>query len=95
MVVGGDDDDSELKTAGWYDTSAGHWRALPDMSVARKGCAAVCIEGNVYVLGGSDRSFSCLKSVEMYDTLAGQWRALPDMSVARFGCAAVCIEGNV
>ena len=50
MVVGGEDDgDSNLKTAEWYDTSAGQWRALPDMSVAREGCVAVCIEGNVYV----------------------------------------------
>ena len=42
VVVGGDDDDgSDLKTAEWYDTSAGQWRALPDMSVERFGCAAV------------------------------------------------------
>ena len=66
---------------------------MPDMSVARIGCTAVCIEGNVYVVGGCGDSY--LKSTEMYDTSAGQWRALPDMSVARYGCAAVCIEGNV
>ena len=71
---------------------------MPEMSVARWGCAAVCIEGNVYVMGGNNgRSFlrSFLKSAEMYDRSAGQWRALPEMSVARWGCAAVCIEGNV
>ena len=67
---------------------------MPDMSVARLGCAAVCIEGNMYVVGGEDGG-SHLKSAEMYDTSAGQWRALPDMSVARLGCAAVCIEGHV
>ncbi len=67
---------------------------MPDMSVKRYGCAAVCIDGNVYVMGGNVGS-SILKSAEMYDTSAGQWRALPDMSVARNRCAAVCIEGNV
>jgi hypothetical protein len=83
-----------LKSVEVYDVSAGQWRALPDMSVARAGCAAVCIDGNVYVMGGHDgRSF--LKSAEMYDTSAGQWRALPGMSVARLGCAAICVDGNV
>jgi hypothetical protein len=77
-----------------YDLSAGQWRALPDMSVERHACAAVCIDGNVFVVGGSDQKF-VLKSAEMYDTSAGQWRALPDMSVEREGCAAVCIDGDV
>ena len=83
-----------MKSAEMYDASAGQWRALPDMSVARYGCAAVCIEGNVYVMGGYAGG-STLKSAEMYDTSAGQWRALPDMSVKRNACAAVCIDGNV
>jgi N-acetylneuraminic acid mutarotase len=84
-----------LKSAEMYDTWAGQWRALPDMSVARYGCAAVCIDGNVYVMGGHHSGGSFWKSAEMYDTSAGQWRALPDMIVAREGCAAVCINGNV
>jgi N-acetylneuraminic acid mutarotase len=99
-VMGGLDGDNELKSAEMYDTSAGQWRALPDMSVPRNGCAAACIEGNVYVMGGWDGdsrggNFNFLKSAETYDTSAGQWRALPDMSVPRQGCAAVCIEGNL
>jgi hypothetical protein len=64
------------------------------MSTAREGCAAVCIDGNVYVTGGSDGG-SWLKSAEMYDASAGQWRALPERRVARYACAAVCVEGNV
>jgi hypothetical protein len=97
VVVGGDDySGSYLKSVEVYDVSAGQWRALPDMSVARYGCAAVCIEGNVYVMGGNDGG-TFFKSAEMYDTSAtsGQWRALPDMSVERSTCAAVFIDGNV
>ena len=94
VVVGGKSGGSSLKSAKVYDTSAGQWRALPEMSVARVGCAAVCIDGNVRVVGGYDGG-SCLKSAEMYDASARQWRALPEMSVARQGCAAVCIDGNV
>ncbi len=53
-MVGGYVGGSSLKSLEAYDVSAGQWWALPDMSVARVGCAAVCIEGNVYVMGGSD-----------------------------------------
>jgi N-acetylneuraminic acid mutarotase len=98
VVVGGKGNDgSQLKSVEVYDVSAGQWRALPDMSVARSGCAAVCIDGNVCVMGGYSRynGGSTLTGAEMYDTSARQWRALPDMSVARRGCAAVCIDGNV
>ena len=85
---------STLKSAEFYDRSTGEWRPLPDMNIARQGCAAVCVEGNVYVLGGSDRR-SRLKSAECYDRSTGEWRALPDMSEARYGCAAAYVEGNV
>ena len=95
VVVGGQGhDDSPLKSVEVYDGPSGQWRALPEMSLARQGCAAVCIEGIVCVVGGFDGRHS-LKSAEMYDASARQWRALPDMSVARQSCAAVCIDGNV
>ena len=90
-MVGGYDGGSELKSAEMYDTSAGQWRALPDMSVARDGCAAVCIEGNVYVVGGSDGETKHA-SVECYDPVANEWRTLPSMSAARCYCAAAVGE---
>ncbi len=64
VVVGGKGNaGSRLKSAEVYDVSAGQWRAFPDMSVERGGCAAVCIDGNVYVMGGFDgRSY--LKSAD-------------------------------
>ncbi len=74
-----------------YDTSSGQWRGLPDMSVARGGCAAVCIEGNVYVVGGSDGT-TVHASVECYDPIANEWRTLPSMSAARCYCAAAVGE---
>jgi N-acetylneuraminic acid mutarotase len=93
VVVGGYDHDSSnhLKSAEWYDASAGQWRDAPDMSGVRSGCAAVCIEGQLYVVGGYD-GHDNLKSAEVYDASAGQWRSLPKMSVARNACAAVCVE---
>ncbi len=47
---------------------------MPDMSVARNGCAAVCIEGHVYVVGGSDGATKHA-SVECYDPIASEWPA--------------------
>ena len=95
VVAGGKDTGgSRLKSAEMYDGSTGEWRALPEMSVARDGCAAVSIEGSVYVVGGFD-GHSYLKSAEMYDGSTREWRALPEMSVARWKCAAVCLEGSV
>ena len=94
-VVGGWDDGSCLKSAEMYDTSAGQWRALPNMSVARVFCAAVCMEGNVYVVGGSDGHTSASTrhaSVECFDPVANEWRTLPSMSTARWLCAAAVAE---
>ena len=64
---------------------------MPDMSVARDGCAAVCIEGNVYVVGGSDGETKHA-SVECYDLVTSEWRTLPSMSAARRYCAAAVGE---
>ncbi len=61
------------------------------MSVARKACAAVCIDGNVYVMGGS-KGTARHASVERYDPVANEWRTLPSMSTARSFCAAVACD---
>ncbi len=76
-VVGGYGGGSCLKSAEMYNTSAGQWRALPEMSVARQGCAAVCMDGNVYVVGGSSPAATHLASIECYDPIASEWRTLP------------------
>ena len=64
---------------------------MPDMSVARLGCAAVCIGEHVYVVGGSDGETKHA-SVECYDPVANEWRTLPSMSSARWCCAAALGE---
>ena len=64
---------------------------MPDMSVERAACAAVSIEGNVYVVGGSDGG-TAHASVECYDPIANEWRTLPSMSASRSFCAAAVGE---
>ena len=95
VVVGGmGDNHSILKNAEMYNGLTGLWRAMPEMSVERRGCAAVCIEGSVYVVGGNNGR-SDLRSAEVYDASVGLWHDLPEMSVARNGCVAVSMEGGV
>ena len=91
-VMGGSDGYSHLRSAEMYDTSAGQWRALPEMSVARGGYAAVCIDGNVYVVGGESDATTQLASMECYDPVASEWRTLPSMGSARWCCAAVACD---
>jgi hypothetical protein len=79
-----------------YDPSTGDWRAMPDMSVERADCAAACIDGLLYVVGGYDNRYeddAGLPCAECYDPSTGAWRALPDMSVSRYRCAAASIGG--
>ncbi len=71
-----------------YDGSTRLWRALPEMSVARQGCAAVGIEGSVYMVGGETRH----AGAECYDPVANECRTLPSMSTVRWFCAAAVAE---
>ena len=63
------------------------------MSVERSCCAAACVDGLLYIVGGYDGNTEVLASAECYDPSTGEWRALPDMTFARFGCAPACIDG--
>ena len=81
-----------MKSAEMYDTSAGQWRALPDMSLAKSGCAAMCIDGNVYVVGGKSDAATQVASMECYDPIASEWRTMPSMSNTRWCCAAVACD---
>ena len=93
IVLGGvDGENSNLASVECYDPSTKEWFALPDMSVARFGCAAAWVDGLLYVVGGEDDG-DIVASAECYDPSTKLWRALPNMGIARYGCAAACING--
>ena len=58
-----------------------------------EGCAAVCIDGDAYVVGGKVGT-THHASVECYHPVANEWRTLPSMSLStsRAFCAAVAAE---
>jgi hypothetical protein len=82
-----------LASAECYDPSTRAWRALPDMSFARYRCAAACINGLLYVVGGADNDNLPFASAECYDPSTRDWLALPDMSAERCWCAAASVDG--
>ena len=62
------------------------------MSVARYECAAECLEGCVYVVGGTNGSGDSLASAERYDPVTNAWSPLPSM-LAPFGwCSSAAVE---
>ena len=63
------------------------------MSVARaETCAAVDLDGLVYVVGGFDGEAE-LNCAEYFTAETSQWQLLPPMRTPRSGCAVVCVEG--
>jgi N-acetylneuraminic acid mutarotase len=91
MVIGGHSSDGDaLASVECYDAQ---WRALPDMSTKRIGCAGACVKGLVYVVGAVRAGSRVVASAECYDPSTGHWQGVPDMSVTRIGCAAACVDG--
>jgi N-acetylneuraminic acid mutarotase len=74
-----------------YNPLTREWQALPDMSVPRRGCAAACLDGLLYVAGGRSDQLEELASAECYDPISRQWRSLPDMSIPRVSCAVAAL----
>jgi hypothetical protein len=79
-----------LTTVERYDTGTGRWSALPDLSTARSGHAAVTIGGSrggrIVVFGGEELDGgTAIEQVELFDPRDGGWTALPDMVTPRHG----------
>ena len=88
----GTDADTALASAECYDPATRQWRALPAMSVARYECAAECLEGCGYVVGGTNGSGDSLASAERYDPVTNAWSPLPSMLTPFDVCASAAVE---
>mmetsp|Transcript_20542 Transcript_20542/g.57044 ORF Transcript_20542/g.57044 Transcript_20542/m.57044 type:complete len:450 (-) Transcript_20542:64-1413(-) len=95
-VIGGKNDSQPaLATVERFSPSTGEWRALPQMSVPRYGCAATALGGKLYVVGGHDGR-NVLASAERFDPLCSlPWESLPPMPTARSRCAAAALRGHL
>ena len=84
-----------LSSAEVYDTVSNKWTSLPNMDEKREGCAAVSIDGKVYVVGGYDEHQRYLASCEMFDPDTNRWTRLPAMTQSRSYCAACAIDNKL
>mmetsp|Transcript_13901 Transcript_13901/g.23055 ORF Transcript_13901/g.23055 Transcript_13901/m.23055 type:complete len:139 (-) Transcript_13901:1929-2345(-) len=78
FLVGGFTDGNSLRLAECFNTCSSEWEILPEMINKRHHCAAVALDGKIYVLGGSDS-----KSAEMYDHISRSWTMLASMQNKR------------
>ena len=83
IVVSGGSKDKEAVSECWLlSTSNYQWSSLPELNVARMKHASVCVEGNVYVIGGEGvdgKLLSSMESLQKGNMCSGEWANKPDM----------------
>jgi hypothetical protein len=99
LVAGGHKDRREAVTvyasAEIYDPTKGTFTATGDMTIVRhKHAAALLPDGNVLIVGGSDRRDwqGQYASAEIYDTARGRFRPAGRMQAARFKLASAVVS---
>ena len=99
LITGGHKDRREAMTvyssAEVYDPGRGRFSGTGDMTTIRhKHAASLLPDGNVLIVGGSDKRDSQGKyaSAEVYDSAKGTFRAIGDMSLARFKLASAVVS---
>ena len=69
------------------------WDPVSPMPSDRSDAAAANLEGQIYVVGGSDPIPS--SRVDRYDPRNDRWHTVSPLSMCRSGCAAVCCGGYI
>lgn len=75
LLIGGTDGENILLSCVLYDRTSGKWTSLGescDLPKALEGSSAVCVDGKVYVAGGSDDVFLLDTSIA-FDPLEWKW----------------------
>jgi N-acetylneuraminic acid mutarotase len=99
LITGGHKDRREAMTvyssAELYDPARGVFSATGSMTTIRhKHAAALLPDGNVLIVGGSDKRDWQGKyaSAEIYDSIKGMFKAAGDMNMARFKLASAVVS---
>ena len=77
------------------DEEEAEWSALdaPE-DTARRGAAAVALDGEIYLIGGVLEDAATAR-VDVFNPESGEWRAAPELPEPRSGMAAVVFDGRI
>lgn len=78
-----------------WDPLAQVWESVSPMMMARRGCAAAVLGGQLYVVGGEageSLGMKAVDAVERYDPVVGSWTAVTPMPTRRARCAAAVVN---
>jgi hypothetical protein len=87
-----------LSTVEEYDPATDTWTTKTDMSRPRDDFSTTIVNGNIYAVGGSNRTgnvYAALSLVEVYDPTTDTWAEAPPMSIARMNPSACAVEGTI
>lgn len=91
-AIGGTRDDGAIYA---FDPEETEWRSIAAPAGAmRRGAAAVVVDGQVYVIGGSLDGVVTAR-VDVYDPQADSWQRAADLPEARSGVAAAYYQGRI
>ncbi|GMS83205.1 hypothetical protein PENTCL1PPCAC_5380, partial [Pristionchus entomophagus] len=103
FVIGGTDflipgvwDDGE-----YYDTKKDRWTPIAPMKKEREGCAAIALNGMIYVVGGFEITripqfaMHFFADVERYDPSTDSWTTLSSMNIGRANCSLTISCGKL
>lgn len=94
-AVGGEAGGAALASVERFDVLSNSWAPSAPLLTPRSGCAAVALEGALYVMGGCSAGGEDLSSVERFDLRQHAWEALPPMHSGRDELAAAAAGGRV
>ena len=98
-VIGGRSEDDPLvagRTMDCFNLVTQTWQAMPPMKTRRVRCAAVALDGKLYVVGGCfDDLIGVRTSMERFDPDTQAWEAMPPVPAARQYCSAATVRGKL
>jgi RNA polymerase sigma factor (sigma-70 family) len=73
----------------------GKWTKKTGMSKGKFGLSTCAVDGIIYTIGGTGRSYDPVPDVEAYDPAADIWVKKADMPTARWGLSASAVDGII
>lgn len=81
-VVGGSDGTRDLSSCECFDSATGKWSNVAALPVARSNNSVVCVDGQVYCIGGWNGQVA-VKTSDRYDPTENVWHSIAPLLVGK------------